>query len=204
MTPTNSAKYRVVAALDFSQLGDRAVEAALELCEKQPHAEVHVIAVGWDEPGGVRLPGPEGLLLAQPLAEKAVCDHVNKVVAVLEQRGRAVTIESIAVYVVTGEPAERICALASSIDADLIVLGTHGRTGIARWVLGSVAEEVVRRATCGVWVLRPRDFLGGEQVPAIEPPLKAGEHALKPFAHRPTHHYLQRADRKSGHVMPIS
>jgi len=47
----------------------------------------------------------------------------------------------------------------------LIVLGTHGRTGAARWLIGSTAERVVRYATCPVLVVRERehDFVGGEQ-----------------------------------------
>jgi nucleotide-binding universal stress UspA family protein len=50
----------------------------------------------------------------------------------------------------TGVPAHAICAYARRIGADLIVIGTHGRTGVARAVLGSVAEAVVRHAACPV------------------------------------------------------
>jgi nucleotide-binding universal stress UspA family protein len=50
----------------------------------------------------------------------------------------------------TGVPAHVICAYAERVGADLIVMGTHGRTGVSRAVLGSVAEEVVRHARCSV------------------------------------------------------
>ncbi len=50
----------------------------------------------------------------------------------------------------TGIAARGICAYARRIGADLIVMGTHGRTGISRRLLGSVAEAVVRRAVCPV------------------------------------------------------
>lgn len=53
-----------------------------------------------------------------------------------------------------GDPAERIVTYADEIDADLIVVGTHGRTGIERRVIGSVAERIVRRATSPVMTVR--------------------------------------------------
>jgi hypothetical protein len=49
--------------------------------------------------------------------------------------------------------ADALC-LATELDADLIVAGTHGRTGIERRVIGSVAERIVRRATCPVMTVR--------------------------------------------------
>jgi len=53
-----------------------------------------------------------------------------------------------------GLPKDEILAVAEEIDAEVIVLGTHGRTGLDRLVLGSVAEGVMRRATCSVIVVR--------------------------------------------------
>ena len=49
-----------------------------------------------------------------------------------------------------GDPADEIVRVADEIDADLIVMGTHGRTGLARLLMGSVAEQTVRRAPCPV------------------------------------------------------
>jgi universal stress protein A len=51
---------------------------------------------------------------------------------------------------VSGDPAAAIVELAENEEADMIVMGTHGRTGLARLVMGSVAEAVVRRAKCPV------------------------------------------------------
>ena len=50
----------------------------------------------------------------------------------------------------TGDPAVAIARLAEEEHADLIVMGTHGRTGLTRLLMGSVAEAVVRRAPCPV------------------------------------------------------
>lgn len=55
---------------------------------------------------------------------------------------------------VTGEPAGAIVRVAEEEEADMIVLGTHGRTGLSRLLMGSVAEAVVRRAKCPVLTYR--------------------------------------------------
>jgi len=49
-----------------------------------------------------------------------------------------------------GDPATEVLRLAREIGANLIVMGTHGRTGLGRLLMGSVAEQVVRKATCPV------------------------------------------------------
>ena len=57
-----------------------------------------------------------------------------------------------------GDPREGVLELASDLDADLIVMGTHGRRGISRAIMGSVAEHVMRRAKCAVLAVRhPED-----------------------------------------------
>jgi len=53
-----------------------------------------------------------------------------------------------------GDPAQRIVDYADEIDADLIVSGTHGRSGVERRLIGSVAERVVRKAACPVMTVR--------------------------------------------------
>ncbi|WP_189089607.1 glucose-6-phosphate dehydrogenase assembly protein OpcA [Deinococcus ruber] len=58
---------------------------------------------------------------------------------------------------VTGEPAEALLRAARSYAADVLVIGTHGRRGLGRWVLGSVAEQVVRHASIPVLVVREAD-----------------------------------------------
>lgn len=194
--------FPIVAAIDFSELGDRAVLEALRLSRGHAHAELHVIAVGADEGDAVRLPGATLRVLPVEEANEETREHVGDLVQRYVATDGAPSVEKIAVYVTTGHPAERIVSLAASIDADVIVLGTHGRTGLKRIVLGSVAEEVVRRAPCTVLVIRPPDFLDGEKVPTIQPPLKPGEHALRNFASPPTYHYVRRNYTTS--TMPVS
>lgn len=54
-----------------------------------------------------------------------------------------------------GQPAEAIVEFARIMQADLLVIATQGRTGLARVLMGSVAEQVVRHAPCAVLVVRP-------------------------------------------------
>jgi universal stress protein A len=194
--------YRVVAACDFSELGDRVVVEALRLCAAYAGAEVHVIAVGAEIAGGLLLPGADMTVVGNDAAQEIARAHVARIVDQLVELGQPLAIEKIAVYVVAGTPSERIVALAMAVDADLIVLGTHSRHGLGRLFLGSVAQEVLRRAPCGVFVIRPRDFLDGEKVPEIQPPLGPDEHPLLPFRGQPTYHYLHRMNQEADRLMP--
>lgn len=58
-------------------------------------------------------------------------------------------------YVATGDPSAHVLDVAKRVGADLIVLATHGRKGLRRLILGSVAERVVREAPCPVLTVRP-------------------------------------------------
>jgi universal stress protein A len=53
-----------------------------------------------------------------------------------------------------GEPVDRILDVADEVDAGLIVVGTHGRTGLKRMLMGSVAEHLVRKAPCSVLTVK--------------------------------------------------
>jgi nucleotide-binding universal stress UspA family protein len=64
--------------------------------------------------------------------------------------------------VADGDAAAEITRLASEVKANLIVMGTHGRTGLGRLLMGSVAENVLRRAPCPVLTLKAPFFVGAE------------------------------------------
>jgi len=61
---------------------------------------------------------------------------------------------SVAIRALLGDPFSAICQTAEQAQADLIVMGSHGRTGLAHVLLGSVAERVVRHAPCPVLIVR--------------------------------------------------
>lgn len=67
-------------------------------------------------------------------------------------------------HLVTGDPATEIVRLAEEEGVDLIVMGTHGRTGLKRLLMGSVAEAIVRRAPCPVFTYKePHQDKSGEK-----------------------------------------
>jgi universal stress protein A len=82
-----------------------------------------------------------------------------------EELRRGLPVQAVAAI---GHPEREIPAAASRLRADLIVMATHGRTGLRRAVLGSVADAVVRHAPCPVLTLR------GDAVPAASPLVPAG------------------------------
>ena len=59
-----------------------------------------------------------------------------------------------------GDPSSEIVRLAEAEGVDMIVMGTHGRTGLSRLIMGSVAEAVVRRASCAVYTVRQHELAG--------------------------------------------
>ncbi|MDA1049201.1 MAG: universal stress protein [Planctomycetota bacterium] len=123
---------------DFSHCGDAALEMATSLA-LESGAKLLIVHV--EEPaagyGG-------GELFAFPL------DTTDDLLATLT---RVIPTDPNVAYehrLVTGEPAHAIVRLATQENADMIVIGTHGRTGLTRLLMGSVAESVVRRAACPV------------------------------------------------------
>ena len=82
--------------------------------------------------------------------ERGLKEHFYKLVP--EEEFNAIKLEAV---VREGTAPEEILAEAKEKDADLIVMATHGRTGLSHMVMGSVAEKVVRQATCPVLTIRP-------------------------------------------------
>lgn len=104
------------------------------------------------------LPGSPvtGVPEAEEMTLELVTRSKDNLVQLLEARARAlgVTPGSVEPRVDFGPPAERLIAEAKGQGADLIVVGTHGREGLSHLLLGSVADEVMRKAPCSVLVAR--------------------------------------------------
>ncbi len=90
------------------------------------------------------------------LTPLAIDRDYDEAVAYLKLIARRDDLRGITTHieVLAGPVAETILATAETLDADVIVMNSHGRTGFSRWVLGSVAEQVVRHANIPVLVLR--------------------------------------------------
>ncbi len=74
-----------------------------------------------------------------------------------------------------GRAVDTLLQVAVDYEADLLIVGTHGRRGVDRLVLGSVAEELVRKARCPVLVARPKDYSGLEKTARPDEPYQPGE-----------------------------
>ncbi|HEV8245942.1 MAG TPA: universal stress protein [Polyangiaceae bacterium] len=162
---TNSTKpYIVVVGVDYSTTGDLALDRALELCENQPLSTLHVVNVTHRTAGIGDLDQPKNSGLAE--VEARLQDYVEKKTTALQSEGKKVP-QRILCHVRWDAPGEEVAQLASDVEADLVVVGSHGRRGLQRLFMGSVAEAVVRLAPCPVLVERPK---GLPNVPAIQPP----------------------------------
>lgn len=140
---------RIMVATDGSEFVKGAVATAIELARlnKTKLYAVHVISLGFLYES---LPTDEELEQAY---QERIMTEGKEATAYVENAGRAANVE-IESVILRGIPAEEIIGFAERNDIDLIVMGTHGRTGIKRFLLGSVAEKVVRHATKSVLVVR--------------------------------------------------
>ena len=140
---------KILVATDFSESARAALEQAGELA-RALHASLDLVHV-WEVPAF--LPGE--LLVADgasllDLVKNRAQERMAALVADAERDG----IHPSAINCVLGVPHAAIVDAAVAGGHDLIVLGSHGRTGLSRVLLGSVAERVVRHAPCTVVVAR--------------------------------------------------
>jgi len=138
---------RIVIATDFAESAERALDYAVELARMQGAELIllHVFAV---------LPAYPEMASAQ-LA--AIFEEQRRWVEdELEQRAQRARATGVLMrpLVRTGSPAAMIAQTAQEEGADMVVVGTHGRSGLDRLMLGSVAERTVRIAPCPVLVVK--------------------------------------------------
>ena len=137
----------IVVPTDFSASAGRALGLARDLARDAGPAHLiltHAVFVPVEiEALGVDLQtGLSGI-------EERVADDLERILVELQDAGISAEYLS-----ARGSPERIILEVASSKNADLIVMGTHGRTGLAHVVLGSVAERVVREAPCPVLTVK--------------------------------------------------
>ncbi len=160
----------VLVPTDFSEPATHALRYAIEeatlhharvtfLHVLPPHAETDVYFVT-----GAPVPGPQagldpvaaGPLGAHPPAQPTVVrhDYNEEALTQLHDLIPDAFHGTWEVEIAAGHPADTIVRVAHERHADLIVMGTHGRTGLQHVLLGSVAEKVVRLAPCPVLTVR--------------------------------------------------
>lgn len=155
----------VVVAYDFSPLGAAVLARAVALVSRAPSHVLHFITA-IDASTGVP---------AIPHTEPVDHRYADQVRDALSERVRAafgstpISAEiHFFVHARIGKPAHEIMGLADEVGADLIMLGTHGYTGVQRLLMGSTAEQVVREAGCPVLVVRTKRYADVELIPVVE------------------------------------
>lgn len=138
---------RILVPTDGSTGTAHVALQALDLAE-QYDATIHTIHVIDENASAFVSESGDG---TNPLNERA-----EDAVQTVEQMADSHNIDVVTV-VREGEPAETILEYAEEIDADVVVAGTHGRSGIRRHLIGSVAERLVRHANCPVLTIRLPD-----------------------------------------------
>jgi len=142
---------QILVPTDLSEGAAYALDYACELA-RLLGAQVHLLNVITIPALGV----PElGVALTASMIDQLVVDNQTA----LDQLARTRCSASLgSVLVRTGDARDMINQTAKELGIDLIVMGTHGRRGITRALLGSVAETVVRSAPCAVLTVRLRDL----------------------------------------------
>lgn len=141
----------ILVPTDLSVHAEEALDYACELAARLG-ATVHLVNVIGIPALGV----PElGLALTATMIDSLVADNQNALDTLADRKRGQVTIGR--VLLKTGDARDMIDQTALEVDADLIVMGTHGRRGVSRALLGSVAETVVRTAPCPVLTIRTKE-----------------------------------------------
>jgi nucleotide-binding universal stress UspA family protein len=140
---------RILCPVDFSETARAALETAIELASKFDSEIVLVHAYpipGYTFPDGSAVASSRML---QELADEATRHLEEWRLLAVKGGAKHVTVET-----AVGDPAGEIVRIAQEAKIDLVVMGTHGRTGIEHALMGSIAERVVRRAKCPVLTVR--------------------------------------------------
>lgn len=139
---------RIVVPIDFSNLSKEALPYAV-LLAREHGAEIVLLHVVEEFPIDHLLGAELMSETSMPMIRQAEADLSRLAMNLRETTGLAVTLQ-----VEVGKPHAQICGAAGRQQADLVILTTHGLTGLKHWWLGSTAERVVRHAPCAVLVVR--------------------------------------------------
>lgn len=152
-----------VAGVEAGPEALSAIDTAASLAKEIAGGELHLVHV-------VQEPLPRSTEAPVPLATPtAIIEAARATLDDAVARARATFGGPLVGHLAVGTAWREILQLATNLQADVIVVGTHGRKGVDRFLAGSVAEMVVRKAQCPVVVARPKDY-HMKDVPEIEPP----------------------------------
>lgn len=144
---------KILVPVDFSTCSGAALDYAVSL-SKQLGAALEVVHA-FEIPTFV----PPHVVVVMGEVEASLSEHAERearqqLEAFLHSRGVGSDTKR---ELLLGPPAHTVLERLAQNDVDLVVMGTHGRTGISRWVMGSTAEKVLRGAPCPVLTVRTKE-----------------------------------------------
>lgn len=141
---------KILHATDFSKASARALDQAVELA-RQNRAELLVVHVIEPTPYAAdgEFNAAEIYAKLEDIAKRDAATSMTK----LMQRLKKLNVKARSLLL-KGSPYDQIVKAAKSQKADMIVIGTHGRSGLSRLFMGSVAGKVISLATCPVTTVR--------------------------------------------------
>lgn len=147
---TNPIEHLLVP-LDGSSFAERSIPLAVEL-STQTGATLTMLRVVQD----LDAQNKQIIFKSEEAAEEAVNQWKLLATRYLDELAKGIKAEGVKVssMVLSGDPENLIGTIAETLPADLIVMSTHGRSGVSRWVYGSVANKVLRTASCPVLLVR--------------------------------------------------
>jgi universal stress protein A len=140
---------KILVPVDFSEPSRKALHYAISLA-KPFKAEILLVHVVESV-----LPPPDAVIVESAALAAALNEEAAKRLS--EWRKKAASQAKVQEVLLTGTPYREIVDTAGQSKTDLIVLGTHGRTGLTRLLIGSTAERVMHQAPCPVLVVRERE-----------------------------------------------
>lgn len=144
--------YKLVVGIDYHAASEKGLELAFDIALSR-ESQIYALTVAQGHaPGRPMKESEEMEKTFHDEAQQNLEKYLAGRLAELEKKGARLNRKRVGAAVDFGTPAASILALARSIQADLVIVGTHSRTGLERLVLGSVAQEVLRGASCPVLV----------------------------------------------------
>lgn len=163
-----TVQHPVVVGFDFSHSGEAALDRAVKLAGRAPEHVLHIVCVIDPRHALPAVPASgeiDYLYAAQVQEALAAVVH-----AALERAGITTRVTFFVHARIGKNAAEEILELAHQFGAELIVVGSHGLTGLERLVVGSTSEKIVREAHCSVEVARPTAYPEVDLMSVVEVP----------------------------------
>jgi nucleotide-binding universal stress UspA family protein len=154
---TPAPRFVLLAAIDDSPAAELVLAQAAKTAGATPGTEIHLLHI------------PERFTPAPITSRTFDLDAGRRYLDAKAKQLRATVRAPVIAHLVEREAAHAILQIATSIDADLVIVGPHDKRGPERWLLGSVAQKVAQRAPCAVLVARTKP-LDSVPAPEIEPP----------------------------------